>query len=120
MLRQKYLNGYWIGKTMGINPHCFSLFHFVPFAFVMGILFTTVLALLGWPQLAWLMWGAYGLVNLTFAVLEICRGPFHASKLALPVLFLLLHVSYGAGTLVGLCEMPIWRKKVLREMEQQS
>ena len=42
MLSQKYLNGYWIGKTMGINPKCYTLLHFVPLAFALGIILTTV------------------------------------------------------------------------------
>ena len=111
MLRQKYLNGYWIGKTMGINPRCFSLFHFVPFAFVLGIMLTTALALLGWPLLAQLMWGAYGLLVVAISVLELVKE-LSMYKLLLPVLFLLLHVSYGIGTVIGLVEMPFWVKKV--------
>ena len=106
MLRQKYLNGYWIGRTMAINPGCFSLFHFVPFAFVMGILLTTALALLDFPWLSLLMWGAYGALVVGISVLEITRKPL-LTNLALPVLFLLLHVSYGAGTFVGLVKMMV-------------
>lgn len=108
MLRQKYLNGYWIGKTMGINPHCFSLYHFVPFAFVIGILLTSILWLLGHPLLGILMWGAYGALVLLCTVLELIKKPWNPAKLLLPVIFLLLHVSYGVGTLVGLIEMPFW------------
>lgn len=111
MLRQKYLNGYWIGKTMGINPHCFSLFHFVPFVFVLGIIFTTILALCGLPLLAKLMWGAYLLLIVGVSVAEFIKKP-SVTNLLLPVLFFLLHVSYGVGTLVGLIEMPFWVKKV--------
>lgn len=111
MLRQKYLNGYWIGKTMGINPHCFSLFHFVPFAFVLGIILTTVLALCGLPLLAELMWGAYLLLIVGVSVVEFIKKP-SLTNLLLPVLFFLLHVSYGVGTLVGLMEMPGWARKV--------
>ena len=111
MLRQKYLNGYWIGKTMGINPHCFSLFHFVPFAFVLGIILTTVLALCGLPLLAELMWGAYLLLIVGVSLVEFIRKP-SLTNLLLPVLFFLLHVSYGVGTLVGLIEMPGWARKV--------
>ena len=112
MLRQKYMNGYWIGKTMGINPKCFSLFHFVPFCFVLGILLTTVLALFGHPLLAQLMWGAYSLLIIGISLHEICKTPRSVTKFALPVLFFLLHVSYGVGTLVGLVEMPFWVKRV--------
>lgn len=112
MLRQKYLNGYWIGKTIGINPKCFSPFHFVPFCFVLGILFTTMLVMFGYPFLSQLMWGAYGLLITGISLLEICKAPESITKLALPVLFFLLHISYGVGTLVGLVEMPFWVKRV--------
>ena len=111
MLRQKYLNGYWIGKTMGVTPKCFSLFHFVPLCFVLGILLTGILAAFGIWQLAALMWGAYALLVFAISLLEMLRKPA-AAKLALPALFLLLHVSYGAGTLIGLAEMPFWLRKI--------
>lgn len=111
MLRQKYLNGYWIGKTMGINPRCFSLFHFVPFAFVLGIILTTVLWCVGFPYLAWLMWGLYGLLIFGISIVEIFRK-FSLTNLLLPFLFIALHISYGVGTLVGLVEMPFWLRKV--------
>lgn len=112
MLRQKYLNGYWIGKTMGIQPKCFSLFHFVPFAFILGILCTSLLALLGWPLLGGLMWALYALLMIVFTVMELISNGFSWSKLLLPALFFLLHICYGWGTLVGLIEMPFWVKKV--------
>ena len=109
MLRQKYLNGFWIGRTMGVNPRCFSLFHFVPLCFVLGILLTTALALCGLPLIAALMWAAYALCVLAFAVADwVTDRPFVPAKLLLPVLFLLLHLSYGAGTLAGLVDMPLW------------
>lgn len=113
LLKQKYLNGYWIGKTMGINPHCFSLYHFVPFVFVLGILATSILSVFGIWQLAALMWSAYGLLAITMAVraAQKSEAPSWVFVL-LPALFLLLHVSYGVGSLVGLIEMPFWCRKV--------
>lgn len=114
MLRQKYLNGYWIGKTMGINPKCFSLFHFVPLAFVLGIILTTVLAFLGFPILSALMWAVYGLLVIGISVIEIVKRPFSPTNLLLPVLFFLLHTSYGIGTLKGIIEMPFWIRKLKR------
>ncbi|MBQ6830109.1 MAG: glycosyltransferase [Clostridia bacterium] len=110
MLRQKYLNGLWIGRTMGVNPRCFSLFHFVPLIFVLGILFTTVLALCGFPWLGALMWAAYGLLVVGISLMEIIKKPL-LTNLLLPILFLLLHVTYGVGTLVGLVDMPFWRRR---------
>ena len=111
MLRQKYLNGYWIGKTMGINPKCFSLFHFVPFCFVLGILLVSILAAFGIWQLSALLWSVYGLFIVANSVLEIATHKFSFANLLLPILFFLLHFCYGIGTVVGLIEMPFWIKK---------
>lgn len=112
MVRQKYGNGYWIGLTMGVCPKCISPFHLVPFAFLLGILFTTVLALLGYGLLAALMWCAYGLFVLAGTVACIINGKANRLVPLMPLLFLVLHVSYGAGTLVGLVKMPFQRKKL--------
>lgn len=104
MLKQKYGNGYWIGRTLKICPGCLSLYHFVPFAFVLGIIITTILCLVQFPWLATAMWGAYGLLALVMTVTGIWnRKKFYISDILLPVLFLLLHLAYGSGTFVGLC-----------------
>lgn len=103
MLRQKYWNGYWIGRTMRINPHCFSLFHFVPAAFVGAIIVTSALSAVGIWHLAALMWALYAVVAVGMAVLAAVTGEKRSLLfLLLPVVFLLLHLCYGAGTFVGL------------------
>lgn len=115
MCRQKAGNGYWIGLTSGVCPGCLSLYHFIPGAFVFGILLTGVLAAFHFPILAALMWSAYALLAVGMSVWAIAEavkkpeGKFHLSYLLLPFLFLLLHVSYGAGTWAGLVRMPFWR-----------
>ena len=113
MLKQKYLNGYWIGKTMGVSPKCFSLFHFVPFAFVIAIIVTTLFAFCGFPLLSSLMWAAYLMLIVAMSLLEIIKKPI-ITNLLLPLIFFLLHISYGVGTLIGLIAMPFWLKKVKR------
>lgn len=115
MLKQKFLNGYWIGKTMGVSPKCFSLFHFVPFAFVLGIIFTSLLAGFGLPLLAYLMWGAYAFLILSMTVLEFVKKPIF-TNVALPIVFFLLHLSYGLGTLLGLIALPFWLNKIKRNL----
>lgn len=103
MLRQKYLNGFWIGRTLFICPGCISLFHLVPFFFVCGILLTTIAALrnIFWP--VQLLWTAYGTVNLLVTLLTFTKVKDKSVMyMLLPLLFLLLHISYGTGTLVGL------------------
>lgn len=111
MCRQKFGNGYWIGLTLGVCPGCLSLYHFVPGAFVGGILLTTILACLGFPWLAVAMWGAYWLLAVLMACMAARHERITASRFLLPFLFFGLHVSYGAGTLIGICRMPFWRGK---------
>lgn len=114
MCKQKAGNGYWIGLTSGVCPGCLSLYHFVPCAFVLGIVLTTLLAFFHLPFLAVLMWGAYALLAVAMTVLAvICQRSekFSFFWLLLPFLFLMLHVSYGVGTWAGLLRMPFWRRK---------
>lgn len=108
MIKQKYGNGYWIGRTVKVCPGCLSLYHFVPFAFVLGIVITTVLCFLHVPWLAAAMWGLYGLLALVMTITGILqRKKFYISDVLLPLLFLCLHLAYGIGTCVGLCSRKI-------------
>lgn len=113
MLKQKFLNGYWIGKTMGVSPKCFSLFHFVPLAFVLSIIVTTVLAMCGFPFLSFLMWSAYLLLIFAISVIETVKAP-RITNILLPLIFALLHLSYGVGTLLGFIVMPFWLRSIRR------
>lgn len=136
MLGQKYANGYWIGLTSGVCPKCLSIYHFVPFAFVAANLLALAgLLILGsiaavWAgsgiaggagaiacvigMLALLMWGIYGVLALGMAAAAVIGAGSRRNWtcIALPVLFLLLHFSYGIGTLIGLVKMPSWVKGI--------
>lgn len=113
MLKQKYGNGYWIGLTLGVCPGCLSIYHFVPFAFICGIIFTTLLSLCGIPQLAFLMWGGYGLLTIVMTIFAFMSKDSNPLLIALPFLFLALHLSYGIGTVKGLIDMPKRRQECL-------
>lgn len=111
LLRQKFLNGYWIGLTTRICPKCFSIYHFVPLAFVIGIIITTGLLFGGCWKLAALMWLIYGVFDLGMSITSYVTDPDRSVYcLFLPALFLLLHVSYGVGILKGLILIP-WKIK---------
>ncbi|MBQ3118856.1 MAG: glycosyltransferase family 2 protein [Clostridia bacterium] len=112
MLKQKYGNGYWIGLTLGVSPKCLAIYHFVPFCFVLGIVFTTVLACVGIWQLAMMMWGLYALFAVTNTALSLKNNGFNKFFYIMPFLFLMLHISYGWGTLRGVLNMPFMRKKL--------
>ena len=61
LIRQKYLNGYWVGLTMAVQPKAFSVFYFVPFLFVLGLIFFSILTILTpWPLAAYL--SAYSII----------------------------------------------------------
>ena len=102
-LRQKWGNGYWIGRTMRIQPRCFAPRHLIPAAFVAalaGCLLLLPVSVL--PLLLLLI--AYLISDLYFSVI----GAFSQKRgqllalFTLPFLFPAVHVVYGAGTIAGL------------------
>lgn len=105
MIRQKYENGYWIGVTLGICPGCVSIYHLVPFAFVFAIIVTSVLAFFGIWQISVLMWITYVGFATTQMIISTINKKTSILILMMPVLFLILHVSYGIGTFWGLLNM---------------
>lgn len=136
MLKQKYANGFWIGKTSRVCPKCLSIYHFVPFAFVSAII-ASLLAIAGLGSadslfdkctertgrkrydrgvrkklknivvtLTIVMWALYGTLACTMAAVSSIKvgSKRNITNILLPVLFLMLHISYGAGTIMGLMD----------------
>ena len=102
-LRQKWGNGYWIGRTMRIQPRCFAPRHLVPALFVLALMMSALLCPISiWPLAALLT--VYLLADLFFAAQSALEqsGSRLFSMLLLPFLFPIVHVVYGAGTLLGL------------------
>lgn len=102
-LRQKWGNGYWIGRTMRIQPRCFAPRHLIPAAFVLAL--AACLMLLPFSPLPlMLLLGAYLACDLYFAAkgaLTQDRGKLLGIT-ALPFLYPAVHIVYGAGTIAGL------------------
>lgn len=111
MVRQKYSNGYWIGLTLGLCPACISIYHLVPFAFVLGIIVTSGLAFCGVWQLAALMWCLYGVFGIVEMIKTAANGKCSGWTVLMPVLFFLLHLSYGVGTGIGLTKIHLARNR---------
>ncbi len=105
MIKQKYGNGKWIGITLKYCPKCFSIYHFVPFLFVLGIIFSAIMAAIGLPIFAYLLAGAYGLFNIANIILITIKNKFSITYLLLPFIFFMLHFSYGFGTIVGILKI---------------
>lgn len=102
MIKQKYGNGKWIGITLHYCPKCFSIYHLVPFLFVLAILFSLVMACVGVPIFAYILVGAYLLFNIVNIILITIKNKFNITYLLLPFIFFILHCSYGLGTFVGI------------------
>lgn len=101
MMRQAYGNGYWNMVLLKRGSSALSLRHLVPFAFVLYL----ILSIIGGFFFKPFWYLAIGVV-----VFHLCMGFLFATKksrkfadwMKMPVLFLLLHLSYGAGYLVSL------------------
>ena len=103
MLKQKYGNGYWIGRTMYVQPKCFRAYHFAPFAFVLGIILLACVGFLrGWAPFVACA-ALYAAVTVVLMLRVAVESPKRNIRMvALPFVFFGIHVSYGVGTLVGL------------------
>ena len=100
LMRQYYQYGFYKARVMQKHTLQMSPRHFVPAAFVasliMGLIFCVVSPL---PLLAVL--GSYGVANLG-ATLWTGRQVKWADRARLPIVFAILHLSYGWGFLRGL------------------
>lgn len=110
MLKQKYSNGYWIGKVSHVYPKCFSIFHFVPFLFVLGLVITGLIAAFWTNIFQILLLSVYASLLLLVSVVTIIKNKFTLTNLLLPILMFFVHVSYGVGTIVGLVKGFAWKK----------
>lgn len=117
MLAQKFGNGKWIGLTLGVCPKCLSIFHFVPFCFVLAIIGCIVLSIVGtiygieiFQIPIYVLGIVYLMADLLMTVTAVIHAKKHFSELLLPIIFPLLHISYGIGTIVGIFKLPFWIK----------
>lgn len=103
MIKQKFNNGLWIGKTLYKCPGCISIFYLVPCMFIFAIILTMVLLAFGivWPT--FLLWCTYATVNIVMSVMAFVQSDKRSGfSLLLPIIFLMLHIVYGLGTIKGL------------------
>jgi glycosyltransferase involved in cell wall biosynthesis len=103
MTQQKEKNGYWIGRTLFISPLCLRIHHLVPALALLGVFILFVFGLtLSWMPLL-LFVGLYAVMNIVISLTSALRTAKHSKvMLALPIIFVFMHVSYGLGTFRGL------------------
>ena len=107
--RQFLQYGYWKVRVMQKHPRQMRGRQMAPPAFVLSLIATAAwLPWLGWPPLAVLL-GLHLLAGLG-AALAAPRTPWWG-RLALPPIFLTMHVAYGTGFLAGLVRFAgRWRR----------
>ena len=115
MLHQKYSNGLWIGLTTHVKPKCLSIFHYVPFAFVLSI-FVSAMLLPFSPLFLVLLLAVYSLLVISLTILALLK---HKNEVLLLMPFMLfsIHFAYGIGTIVGLIKGFKWRKGYKYEIQ---
>ncbi len=122
MLLQKFANGKWIGLTLGFCPRCLSVFHFVPFCFVLALLCGLFGLIAGAVSgIFWLMLplplliGLYLTTDLIMTASAVASAEEkHPVQFLLPAVFFLLHVVYGVGTLIGILALPFLKAHIRR------
>ncbi|MEH2948253.1 glycosyltransferase family 2 protein [Sporofaciens sp. JLR.KK001] len=102
MIKQKYGNGFWIGLTLKICPRCISVYHLIPFVFVLSIVVTGILAFRGTWQFAVVMWGLYAIFAVGNTLISCMNSGIYLQSIFMPFIFLILHIGYGLGICKGI------------------
>jgi glycosyltransferase involved in cell wall biosynthesis len=101
--KQYYQYGYWKVRVLQKHPRQMRLRQFLPPIFVASMLFALILAL-GTSVGSWLLvgiGGAYMAANLVASLITAAQKGWKHLVL-LPLVYTILHISYGSGFLVGL------------------
>ena len=103
-----------VGLTLGVCPGCLSYFHFIPFVFLLTLAATLcVWIFTGQPVYIAILASMYAMFNLVNTVGSfVLKKSLNPLFLLLPLLFPVLHISYGIGTLVGLIRLPFWKRSL--------
>jgi glycosyltransferase involved in cell wall biosynthesis len=103
LARQYFQYGFWKVRVLQKHPRQMQPRHFVPLAFILSLLVLMILSpfsALAQPALG-LVLGTYALANLAASVFTAKKAGWLLLPL-LPIVFAVLHFSYGLGFLVGL------------------
>lgn len=102
-VKQMYANGFSIGKLFYIDKHSVGIRHLVPLVFVFTLLGSFLLGCFVTSAflLFALVLGIYLLANFISTVFA-CLKFGWKYMIVLPLLFFLVHISYGWGTIIGL------------------
>lgn len=101
--RQYFQYGFWKVRVLQKHSRQMSLRQFVPLAFVFSLIVSVIFALIaswGWILLAAIM-GLYLLTDLTASMVIAKKQGWRLLRV-LPFTFVIIHLGYGLGFLIGL------------------
>ena len=104
MMKQGYQNGKWNIIAFRIGKKSLSLRHLVPLGFVLGIIGCGVLGFFN--PIFWHLFLAVLILHLVLGVMfSLKKTNDLAYVIQMPWLFMLLHLSYGIGSLLSICNI---------------
>jgi cellulose synthase/poly-beta-1,6-N-acetylglucosamine synthase-like glycosyltransferase len=99
-------NGYGVMQTFFENRQAIGLRHMVPLAFVVSLLLPLVVSVFWTPALlAFIFVVILYLLALFLSSVIAWRNKPGRYVMLLPVVFVILHISYGLGSILGLAEL---------------
>lgn len=104
--RQHFTNGAGVVRTFFENRQAIGLHHLVPLAFVVSLLLPLIVSVF-WPPASLALIPVlllYLPALLLFSVIAWRKNPGYY-VLLLPVVFAVLHISYGLGSIQELCQL---------------
>ncbi|MFC2314570.1 MAG: glycosyltransferase family 2 protein [Selenomonas massiliensis] len=102
MMKQKFLNGYWIGKTTYINRKCILLYYYVPCIFVLSVISASIMAFLEIYAPLEILCVLYGMILISIGLTSIHKKKYNLIYIIVPMICCMVHISYGLGTIIGL------------------
>jgi glycosyltransferase involved in cell wall biosynthesis len=102
LIKQYFEYGYWKVRILQLHPRQMSFRQFVPFFFVLTLILTVVLSLVSVVGIWLLLVVLGGYLAANFAATVIAAGTKVSIFPLLSLSFLVLHFSYGFGSLAGL------------------
>jgi glycosyltransferase involved in cell wall biosynthesis len=100
--RQYFRYGFWKVKVIQKFGSVTSLRHIIPFLFVISLIIFSILSIFVYPSIYPLFFilGMYFLISIVYSI-QVSRKSGWKYFFSLPLIFLILHLSYGIGFLLG-------------------
>ncbi|MFH0732501.1 MAG: sugar transferase [Candidatus Omnitrophota bacterium] len=109
---QNFRNGYWKVEIAKRHPKSMQYRQFIPFLFVLSAIIAAVAVSFGLKLPLFVIVGAYSILMFYFTA-KVAMANGLEYFIILPIVFLIIHVSYGLGFFAGLRRLLINRANVL-------